>query len=286
MRVLLGLILCAVLAMVPLDSALAKTKHKKHDAPPPQLIPMIPPVVATYDVYVGGLHFITADIEFQEQNGTYHARVVGHTRGFWFRLFPWNTELVAEGSIRGDRFVPQEFWTHDVWGKKAKTTKLHFKKDGDIVAEFDPPQNDDKHEPVTSDQRRGALDPVTGLLQLLANVAVADSCATTVPIFDGKLLFNITTNDAGTDAIDEGDYGVFKGQARNCDANFTLVAGEWKNKVKSRFWYKSETERGRDPFHIWLAKPDPTLPEIPVKLESNSVWGLVMVHLSKWRRAE
>ena len=39
---------------------------------------------------------------------------------------------------------------------------------------------------MSDQQKKGALDPVTALLQMLAHVAVDDSCAYTVPVFDGK----------------------------------------------------------------------------------------------------
>jgi hypothetical protein len=62
-----------------------------------------------------------------------------------------------------------------------------------------------------------------------------------------------------------------------------MISGEWKDAEHARFWKKTETEPGREPFHIWLASPDPRLPEIPVRLESGSIAGLVVVHLSSWR---
>jgi hypothetical protein len=275
------IILILLFVMPPLAQAMAKS-DAHHPTAPKQLIPDVPPVIATYDVYVGGIEFISADIHFQQKKDKYQAQVIAHTKGFWYRLFPWDAELVTHGMIVKDHFVPVEFSTHDAWGKKVKTTKLHFKKNGDIVAEFDPPKNDDDHDQVTIDQKRGSLDPVTALLQLLAHLSVAKDCNTTVPLFDGKIRFDIATTDVGSEDIDEEDYGMYKGNARTCDASFKLIAGEWKEKVKSRFWYKNENERGREPFHIWLAKPVAGLPELPVKLESGSIWGLVVVHLSAW----
>ncbi len=273
-----------LLALLVVDFPVeAKDNVAHHRTAPEQLIPVVPPIVATYDLYVGGMHFITADIHFQEQVGKYVARVVVHTQGFWYKLFPWDAELLTNGIIRKDSFVPTEYSTHDIWGKKVKTAKLHFKRNGDVTSEFDPPQNDADHQQITFEQRRGSLDPITALLQLLAHVMVSKNCDVTVPVFDGKIRFDITGIDVGYEDVDDEEYGAFKGTARTCDASFNLVAGEWKEKVKSRFWYKSDTERGREPFHIWLAQPRPDLPELPIKLESGSVWGLVMIHLSNWK---
>ena len=255
-------------------------------ASPGQQIPVFRPIMSTYDVYVGGIHFLTADILFQEQGGKYRSRVEGHTYGVWHKLLPWDTALQAHGAIHRDHFVPTEFETHNVFGKKVKVTKLYFEKNGDIKAEFQPPSTDVGRDQVSLDQKRGALDPVTALLQMLAYLAVEKNCNVTVPIYDGKRRFDITAADDGFEDIDEGDYGVFKGNARTCQANFTSIAGEWKGEEKDKFWKtEGNGDNTRPPFHIWLGKVSPDLPELPVRLDSGSVWGVIVMHLTKWRYA-
>jgi Protein of unknown function (DUF3108) len=256
-----------------------------HASSPKQLIPVFQPIIATYDVYVGGIHLLTADILFQEQGGKYRSHVEGHTYGIWHRMLPWDTDLKSQGVIRVDHFVPAEFETHDVYGKKVKITKLHFEKDGDIKAEYDPPNHDQNRGEVTIEQKRGALDPITALLQMLAYLAVEKNCNVTVPVFDGKRRFDITAKDLGTEEIDEEDYGVFKGTARTCTATFTSIAGEWKEQERDKFWKKNDKENGRDPFRIWLGAVSADLPELPVRLDTGSVWGIIVMHMTKWRYA-
>ncbi|HEU0118726.1 MAG TPA: DUF3108 domain-containing protein [Alphaproteobacteria bacterium] len=250
----------------------------------PGRIPNVPPIVATYDIYVGGIHLVTADILFQEEKGKYHSRVNAQTYGFWHRALPWETVLDSRGKIVKDKFVPLEFYSRDVWKGKPKVTKLHFKKD-DVVPEFDPPSHDENREIVTQDQRHGSLDPVTALLQMLAHVAVNHDCNVTVPVFDGKRRFDVTGADDGDEEINEADYGIFKGDARTCDAGFKMISGEWNDRKPAKFWQKSDTEAGREPFHIWLGSVSPELPEMAVRMESGSVFGLIIVHLSNWRYA-
>lgn len=281
------LLLTALLTVLPLTAAEAK-KPKKTQATEtkklaPSLIPPLPPIRTTYDVYVGGFHLVTSTIWFEEQKNAYHAIVKAGTRGMWAKLFPWHTYLEANGYIDGARLVPKEFFTRDVWADKPKITKLHFDGKGGVTPEFDPPNTDKNREIVTDEQKRNSLDPITSLLQMLAHVAVRKSCATPVPIFDGKRRFDITGRDEGFDTTRGEDYGVYTGLARYCGADFTMISGEWKDREHARFWRKTETEDGREPFHIWLASPAPGLPELPVRLESGSIAGLVVVHLASWR---
>ncbi len=253
--------------------------------PQPQQIPALPAIVTTYDIYVGGIHLVTADILFQEQTKKYHTWVKAHTYGFWQKALPWNTLLETDGRIVKDQFLPQEFYTRDVWKTKPKVTKLHFDAKGNVAPEFDPPSHEEGREVVTLDQRRGSLDPVTALLQMMAHAAIQKNCAVTVSVFDGKRLFDITGSEGGAEDIDEEDYGVYKGPARVCNADFKMIAGEWQDRKPARFWQKNDKEMGRDPFHIWLAPVSPDLPEMPVRLETGSVFGLIMIHLSSWRYA-
>ena len=285
MRLWQAISLVLLLGFLPLSAAQAKKPPQNAPVAPvvvPQLVPALRPISATYDVYVGGLHLVVAKIWFEEQGSSYHAVVRAETRGMWARLFPWHTVLDSYGRIIGDRFEPQEFFTRDEWGHKPKVTKLHFDGKGDVVPEFDPPEHDLNREIVTVEQRYRSLDPSTALLQMLAHIAISKSCAMPVAVFDGKRRFDIIGHDAGKDVVDGEDYGVYSGPARLCEADFKMISGEWKDREHAHFWQKSETEAGRDPFHIWLASPAADLPEIPVRLESGSIAGLVVVHLSAW----
>jgi hypothetical protein len=271
-------ILCCILSLAPMAPARA-IEHKSAK------IPALPPIVANYDVYVGGLHLIAAHIVFQQDKGTYHTQVQAGTHGFWHDLLPWDVHLDAHGRMVGANFVPAEFASHDEWHKKPKITKLHFGSKGNIEAEFDPPSHDENRETVTPEQKKGSLDPITALLQMLAHIAIQKNCNVTVHVFDGKRRFDVTGIDNGTEDIDEGDYGFYKGTTRTCDASFKMIAGEWKDREPSKFWQKSDNEAGRAPFHVWLAGIGPQKTELPVKLESDSVFGLIVVHLTNWHYA-
>lgn len=271
-----------LIVMMP-ELAWAKSGHKAKSTEPS--IPSVPPIITTYDVYVGGVHLVKADILFQEQKPKYHLHIQTRSYGMWHDLFPWDAVLDAEGKIKKDRFVPAVYTDLDIWKKRPKLTKLDFDTKGNVTPSFDPPSHDENREIVTAEQRRGSLDPITGLLQMLANIALKNSCNVTVPLFDGKRRFDVSGTDDGTEDIDEADYNAYKGPARLCNVDFTMIAGEWKDRETSGFWKKNDKENGREPFHIWLASVAPGLPDLPVRLQSGSVWGLIVMHMSKWRYA-
>jgi hypothetical protein len=252
---------------------------------PAQLIPQLPPILTTYDVYVGGLHFLTANILFQEEAGKYNTHLKAHTYGYIYKFLKWDGDVSSTGEIEGDRFMPAAYRNLDTWKDKPKATKLQFDDKGNISTAFEPPNNDQNRDMVTDEQKRGALDPATALLQMLAHVAVDKSCTVRVPVFDGKRRYDLEGQDQGIEQVDESDYGTYSGPARLCDVDFSMIAGEWKDREKNRFWEKEKGGQGRDSFHIYLASVAPELPELPVRLESSSVWGLIMVHLTNWHYA-
>jgi len=254
-------------------------------AQPAAHIPKLPAVITTYDVYVGGLHFLTADILFEETSGHYKTHLHAHTAGYLYKVLKWDGDISSTGKIKGDHFEPVNYRNLDVWRDKPKTTELDFDNKGDIKAEFTPPNTDKNREIVTDQQKHGALDPVTALLQMLAHVALDDSCTVKVPVFDGKRRFDLNGEDKGREMVDDKDYGVYTGPARKCSVDFAMIAGDWTDRAKNRFWERENGDKGRDAFHIWLASLAPGVPELPVRLESSSPFGDIIVHLTNWHYA-
>jgi len=249
-------------------------------------IPNLRPIMTTYDVYVGGIHFLTANILFEEQAGRYQTHVHAHTADYLYKILKWDGDITSTGKIKGDHFVPVSYRNLDTWRNKPKQTEIDFDSKGGVKTSFEPPRNDQKDDGVSLAQKRGSLDPVTALLQMLAHVAVDNDCTVTVPVFDGKRRFDLNGQDEGMEYVDETDYGVYTGMAHRCDVDFSMIAGEWKEKdQKHRFWEHADGQASRDPFHIWLASVAPKLPELPVRLESTSAWGNIMVHMSAWHYA-
>ena len=254
-------------------------------ASPREHLPKLKPVMTTYDIYVGGLHFLTADILFQEESGRYKTHLHAHTAGYLYKLLKWDGDISSNGRIKGDKFQPVKFRNLDMWKDKPKETDLVFDNKGDIKAEFNPPNTDTGREIVTDQQKKGALDPITALLQMLGDVAVDDSCTLTVPVFDGKRRFDLLGEDKGMEMVNEKDYGVYSGRARKCSVDFNMIAGDWTDRKKNRFWENENGEKGRAAFHIWLARVAPEMPELPVRLESTSPFGDIVAHLSQWHYA-
>ena len=74
MRLLLALLLLFALPAAALAKQPMVKPKTKHEVQEPVLIPNVPPVTVTFDAYVGGIHLVTANVTYEEQNGLYRAR--------------------------------------------------------------------------------------------------------------------------------------------------------------------------------------------------------------------
>ncbi len=267
----------------------AKPRARKQTAEQamPSLLPALKPLIADYDVYVGGIHLIEAQFLFREEQNRFRINAHVQTRGFWGRMLPWYADLESGGRVEGSRFKPEIHKNVSTWKDETKIINMNYDKAQNIAVSFLPTETPSKNRNiVTEEAKRGALDPLSGILQLLGDLAVNKHCWGSEPLFDGRRRFDLVGEDKGYGMTDPDEYGMYKGMARRCDVHFQLVSGEWKDRERSRFWLHKDGTPGREPFEVWLAQLAPELPELAVRAESPSVWGRIVVHLKGWRYAK
>ena len=122
--------------------------------------------MTTYEVYVGGIQ-LSPPKSARKLTNTSHA----HTAGYLYKLLKWDDNVSSTGRIKGSKLEPISYQSVDTWRDKPKTTELVFDNKGNIKANFDPPNTDKNRDTVSDEQKLGALDPVTALLQMLAHVS-------------------------------------------------------------------------------------------------------------------
>ena len=84
----------------------------------------------TYDVYLGGLHIFTFDVDMALQPDRYRVAAEGGTQGMVGWLYEWQTKLAAEGLDRNGRIEPQRYDVESNWQGNLRTVQLGFAEDG------------------------------------------------------------------------------------------------------------------------------------------------------------
>lgn len=237
-----------------------------------------------YGVYLGGIHVLTATTQFARTGQRYEVKLDAGTKGFLRSVAPWDANVTSKGRWVRQGFQPQHSTVLTRWQDDEKKVMLDFDTKGRAKAHFEPPEGENKHEDVPDDLLQGALDPLTGVVQMMASFAYGQGCEQVVPIFDGHRRFDLVLTELGDYPLTGGDYSVYSGNATKCEADLTMRAGSRKDREGSRFWEDAKGANGekagnRPPVYVYLAKVRDDLPAIPVRVETSTVFGSVMVHL-------
>ncbi len=251
-------------------------------------IPNVKNLRLSYSVYLGGLHAMDGQVGFTRSGGIYKIDLKTGTKGLLRKIAPWDAVVASNGHIRQAMLRPTGSKVLTYWKEKPNSVIFKFNKNT-ISAVFDPPEGDSKNEPVPPEMKRGAIDPLSGVLQIIANITANDECTQTVPIYDGHRRFDLTLNNSGTEELDGEDYSVFTGTAERCIVDFKMLAGSRKDREGSQFWQDGTDNNNlgrwgkssRPPVYIFLGKVRDDLPALPVRAETSTVFGAIMVHLTK-----
>ncbi|HSM95981.1 MAG TPA: DUF3108 domain-containing protein [Rhizomicrobium sp.] len=113
--------------------------------------------------------------------------------------------------------------------KPVQRVKVTFDKDvPQTLAE--PPYNTTKY-PVTDDQKKNAVDPMSAITAILSGVRVTDKnpCGTGVQVFDGRRRYDVGFTYVKDEHVKLAN-GLFNGNAHLCQIHYNQVAG-YKQKI-------------------------------------------------------
>ena len=229
----------------------------------------------TYEVYVGGLHLATASMVATVDRGHYLAISTISTKGLADSFASSQIAAVSTGDVRGRLIVPQTYNSDTKAPDKRQLVGLHYDHDGlptDINAN---PPYDLTMFPVTTDQRRGTVDPLSAALYIMLGSSVSGDhkCGAVVPIFDGKRRYNLTFDYKKDDTASLGK-GYNNGKpvpAYLCTTNYVRVAG----------FKPSKTTYKVPELEIWMAPYPGTDFILPVRMQTSTEFGGIVARATK-----
>jgi hypothetical protein len=143
-----------------------------------------------------------------------------------------------------------------------------------------PPYNTTKY-PVTDEQKKGALDPMSAITAILSGVRVSDRnpCGTGVQVFDGRRRYDVSFTYKKDEHV-KLDSGLFDGTAHLCQIHYKQIAG-YKQKIVK------EGKALPDMFVYFADVPAPDTPNghyvVAVKLWASLTLGTVTATMSDLR---
>ena len=232
----------------------------------------------TYDVYLGGLHIFTFDVDMTLQPDRYRVTAEGGTQGMIGWLYGWQTKAAAEGLDRNGRIEPQRYDVESNWQGTARTVQLGFAEAGRYdLRQTPPPEPDpDIEGELPESLPEGTVDPLS--LAIAASRALEQNgrCDQTVPVFDGRRRYDLTLTHIDAATLPPSEYSVYHGPAVRCSFSMKRISGfrkSWKT--------RRQVDADASAPTIWIAPIREDLPPVPVRYDGAIALGNIVIHLTK-----
>lgn len=219
-----------------------------------------------YDVYAGGTYAVAMEAELQISPTSYRLGAALELGGMYALVSDWDMQTSVNGAIAGLSVLPYGFSKVSEGGERW--AELRF-TDGRLTdAQGNPSPTQEDTSTVPEAIKATALDPLSGVVGVLMQVAQTGLCAGTMQLYDGKSYFSVSRVDRGPADAPDSRYGAYSGPAQLCE--ITIDDGAPYGRIDD------------DPRSamIWLAQPVAGAPFVPVRIETQSKFGEVRVHLT------
>lgn len=231
-----------------------------------------------YTISFWGIAFGHTDFDSKFKQEAYSTTSHFETSGIVSAF--WNAKIDASssGQVAPHGLAPAVYDSFYQRGAdKKERVKVTFTGTEPTV-EADPPYNLSQN-PVTPEQKKEALDPLSAVTLILAGLKsdAANPCGTVAPVFDGRRRYNIEFQYLKEDKPDV-DTTLGKGKAHLCQMHYNQIAG-FKPKIMKE-------GKAFPPIYGWFVDvPNPNAPnghyEIALKVWASTGYGTVDATLSQ-----
>jgi hypothetical protein len=160
----------------------------------------------------------------------YSAKMHFETSGLVSLFWKSKIDATVAGNIGPHTITPVVYDSYSQdRDKPVQRVKVSFDKPvPETLAE--PAYNTTKY-PVTDEQKKGTLDPMSAITAILAGVKVTehDPCGIGVQVFDGRRRYDVTFTYLKDEAVKLPN-GVFNSNAHLCQIHYNQIAG-YKQKI-------------------------------------------------------
>jgi len=229
-----------------------------------------------WQVYLGGFNLGNIGIKSSFNGNGYSAVSRLKTAGVVNSFYEAIIDATSVGTVAGAGLLPQKYDSNTNNEKQNQKVALAYSASG-IQLFSDPPYNTDKY-PVTDEQKRGTLDPLSGLVYSLSGVSITAEkpCGETVRVFDGRRRYDIEFKFAGQDKLKTD--GGYSGPAIKCIVTYKQLAGFKPNLNKGRAlpvitaWFATLESAAGGPVKQFI---------VPVKIMTDTPYGVALAHARK-----
>jgi hypothetical protein len=179
----------------------------------------------SYSLSFWGVDFGHIQYSNALKGDSYAAKAHFETQGmvgfFWKSLI----DATADGGVGARSISPALYDSHSHYrDRPLQQIKLTYASDGASVL-FDPPVDLIRF-PVTREQQKGAIDPMSALISMLVGTSAAPKtpCGTGAQVFDGRRRYDVQFTYVKDEKLSL-NHGLYEGSAYLCELHFVPIAG-------------------------------------------------------------
>jgi hypothetical protein len=229
-----------------------------------------------WQVYLGGFNLGNIGLKTSFSGDGYSAVSRLKTAGVVNSFYEAIIDASSTGKVAGPALLPAQYNSNTVNEKQSQKVDLTYTASGiDLFAE--PAYNTERF-PVSADQKRNTLDPLSGIVYSISGISRSSArpCGDTVRVFDGRRRYDIDFKYVGPDNLKSAE--GYSGPAIKCTVTYRQIAGFKPNLNKGRAlptittWFAPIESVSGGPvknFHV------------PVKFMSETPYGVALGHARK-----
>ncbi len=230
------------------------------------------PFQVKYSVHLIGLPLGSAGLNGSIDPDTYKIEANARLSGIAAVISNSKGAAVSTGSLDGRKPAPATYATTSSSSVMTRTIRMAL-NGGDVRAvDISPPIEEPPDRiPVTENQRRGIVDPLSALLMPIGEgegLMSPSSCNRTIPVYDGFTRFDVVLSYSGTKQVKIAGYS---GPVVICAARYIPISGHRPNRHVTEFMAQNKD------MEVWLAPLANTRVLVPYKISVATLVGTTVI---------
>jgi hypothetical protein len=195
-------------------------------------------VRALYDISFNGIN--VGSFEFNSEADTQAYTLTGQAKiSALFGAFTWGGETRASGKVVSEAPKPSGFTFDFKSNSKSGAMKMGFTEDAvSSVVHVPPLKVKDNTVPLQAQHLKGVVDPMSAVM-LMSKGTSGNPCTRRLPVFDGKLRFDLMLSPRGQVPIKDQQSGGQPAMGYVCRVKYMPIAGH-KIDDDTKFMTKSD----------------------------------------------
>jgi hypothetical protein len=229
-------------------------------------------ITANYGVYWAGLRFGDVRLVIKVRDSHYKMAAKGRFSVMGGLIYEWRGDTTSAGKLRKSAPHPSRYTLSYSGGDKRGGVRMLFADGAVSDVSISPKKRPNpKNIPVTKEQLRGVLDPMTGaFLRARPNLKNADLeiCDETIPVFDGKLRFDIVLVPKTRMRVEGKKPQEYSAPAAVCGVKFVPISG-FRPDDRGIKYMSSHA----DEIEVWLVPLPSTVMYLPYRISVPTAFG-------------